>query len=78
MPNLEHQRLTVIWQNQTLYDAAVEQFRAGIVQKYVLMIQQLREAGLMSADDAIALAVPDVKLAVSDRRAIRAPALGLR
>jgi hypothetical protein len=68
IPNLEEQRLTVIWRDEAAYRGVVEPFQAGIVQKYAAMIQQLRDAGLVSADDAAALAVPHVELRVADRR----------
>jgi hypothetical protein len=69
IPSIEEQRLTVIWRDEAAYRAVVEPFQAGIVQKYAALIQQLRGAGLVSADDAAALAAPHVELRVADRRA---------
>jgi hypothetical protein len=73
MPVLDSEVLTVHWHDEPSYRAAVEQFRQDLLQRYSSMIEQLRGAGTLTADDATSLATPNLKIVIDDQRTAKLP-----
>jgi len=69
IPSLEGETLKFIWRNNTdAYDAALTTFKQDIVQRYSVMIRQLRAAGLLTAEEATAEEVPFLDVRIVDKR----------
>jgi len=73
LPLKGDETLTVQWRSRSAYTTAVDQFRQGIVQRYSDMLRQLQGAGLLTPDEAAALATPRLEIVVEDKRTVRAP-----
>jgi hypothetical protein len=72
-PIKDDERLEIQWRNRQDYRAKVAQFRENITQRYSTMIGELRNAGLLTAEEAAMLAVPTVEIVVDDLRNNKTP-----
>jgi hypothetical protein len=69
VPSMEDGEMSFVWRNNpSAYDSAVAIFRQGLVDHYSSMIHQLRDAGLLSDDEAIALEIPNINIQVENKR----------
>jgi hypothetical protein len=73
IPIADDEKLEIRWQDRQDYIAKRDRFRQDLVQRYSVMIRQLRDANLLSADEATALAAPSIEIVVDDRREDKAP-----
>lgn len=73
LPLKDDETLTVQWDSRAAYITAVEQFRQRIIQRYSVMLQQLQNAGHITADEAAVLATPHLEIVVEDKRTVKTP-----
>jgi hypothetical protein len=71
IPIREDETLTVQWRSRAAYTAEVDRFRQNIVQRYAVMLRQLRDAGLLTSDEAAALVTPSLEIIVEDSRTVK-------
>ncbi len=73
LPDIDGKTLSLWWQDDAAYRAAVEQFRAGLTHSYSEMIRALRADNLLTDAEVAELAVPHLEITVRDSRSHPTP-----
>jgi hypothetical protein len=66
---------TLFWKDIDTYNAESERFQNDLRDRYTKLVEQLRNAGLLSASEFDSVKTPPVSFAVDDQRSVKSPPL---
>jgi len=67
--------ISLFWKDIDAYKAETERFQNDLRGRYIKLVEQLRDAGLLSAPEFESVKTPPISFTIDDQRSVRTPAL---